>query len=611
MKISVGQQEYDDAFDKKLLSFMNEHTLVVFNALSLNSLFKIGFRQIHQVSDNFVSKTNIQIEYKQFDKIVSLLVLSLSPYINARYVKQKLPKLFFELILDAVKQNDTVSKITLGISKKAKLFLQNILEDENQFLRQILREDQRVFLSWKFDLKQDELKCQIKDAYFDTLSLHTESMSLVQNATVKFDDVAGHQKVKKEFLEIIELFKDSSSLKRFDLDLPKGMILKGPKGMGKKLLAKAFAGQMNLPFVKVSGSQLFDLKYIQTVFESAKASSPSVVIFEDIDTQGLMNGVVSTMSLEPIINQLDKIHQSKDSFIFTILTTSDEGAIIPDILEANRIDIQIEVPKLDMEAREFFIQKILQKPCEENIDVKRLVKYISGMGGDELNRIGQEASLYAARKGLKKLTQEVLLEQINIIKYGTKLENKQIRDIELSMSKTAYHEAGHAVLSYVLLPKIKIEQVTIAPRSEALGFVSYHNEDYIDATSKADIFNDICVLLAGRIAKMHKYGEDGMETGAISDLEVATAQSYAAIALFGMDEELGYINVTSVQAGLGEPLFKEKIEQRVLKWIDDATKKTESEVARLWKAIEAVALALIDKEVIDGDELKAIIEENI
>ena len=175
------------------------------------------------------------------------------------------------------------------------------------------------------------------------------------------------------------------------------------------------------------------------------------------------------------------------------------------------------------------------------------------------------------------------------------------------MAKTAYHEAGHAVLSYVLLPNIKIEQVTVAPRSEALGFVSYHNDDYIDATSKDDLFNDVCVLLAGRIAKMEKFGESGMETGAINDLEVASMQIYAAIALFGMDEKLGYINVSAVESVYGRQILSKKIEDRMLVWINDAKEKTQTEVKRLWPAIEAVAKKLIAKEMIDGEELKEII----
>lgn len=179
-----------------------------------------------------------------------------------------------------------------------------------------------------------------------------------------------------------------------------------------------------------------------------------------------------------------EMNPQEKSVICTIATLSSVENIPETLSKAGRIDIRIEVPKLDMEARRFFIEEVLKKPHEKKIDVEKVVRYISGLGGNELQRIGQEAALLAARKGLKELSEEILLERINIIKYGTKLENKQIRDIEKSMAKTAYHEAGHAVLSYVLLPDIKIEQVTVAPRSETLGFVSYHNDDYVDATSK-------------------------------------------------------------------------------------------------------------------------------
>ncbi|MBT6577611.1 MAG: AAA family ATPase, partial [Campylobacteraceae bacterium] len=415
---------------------------------------------------------------------------------------------------------------------------------------------------------------------------------------------------KKELLEIVALLKEPKRLKHFDLTTPKGMILYGPSGMGKKLLSRAFASEAKMPYIVINGSELFDPKNIYKAYSQSYSGAPAIIILEDIDIQGIVGGMVSNISVEPIIEQLDNLHQSFESPVFTIITISNQRSIPPELLQANRIDIQIEVPKLDIEARHFFIKELLKKPHDKNIDIDRIVRYISGMGGNELKRIGQEAALFAARKGLKELSEEILLEQINIIKYGTKLENKQIRDVEISMAKTAYHEAGHAVLSSILLPKIKIEQVTVAPRSESLGFVSYHNDDYIDAASKDDLFNDICILLAGRIAKIEKFGEDGMETGAVNDLEMATMQVYAAIALFGMDEELGYINISGLEEGYQNQLFKEKIENRILIWIDKATKKTKQEVKRLWPAIHAVAQELIKKEMIDGEELKEIIKNS-
>ncbi|MEA3352634.1 MAG: AAA family ATPase [Campylobacterota bacterium] len=600
----------ESLFHKKLLSLMNEHSVIAFKNLSLNTLIKIATRSLHTMSKSFSKQSNISIEYVDIDEIIWFLTLSLSPYINAKYIKQKLPKQLFNNIYEAMKLKKDINYIRCSVSKKSKNFLKEILKDKKALISSLKKEHKHISLKWKITQDEECVKCTIDDAYFtkDEMSVSSQENLLVSD--IGFDDIAGQKKVKDELKEIISLLKEPKRLQSFHMTPPKGMILYGPVGMGKKILCKAFAQEANMPYITISGSELFDPSKINEAYEKAYSNAPCVVIFEDIDTEGILNGVISTMSTEPITLQLDKLQQSFESPIFTLITINDITNIPETLIQANRIDIKIEVPKLDMEARRFFIEEVLKKPHDKNIDIDRIVRYISGMGGDELKRIGQEASLYAARKGIKKLTEEILLEQINIIKYGTKLENKQIRDIETSMKKTAYHEAGHAVLSFNLLPKIKIEQVTVAPRSESLGFVSYHNEDYIDATSKDDIFNDICVLLAGRVAKMEKFGDEGMETGAISDLETATMQAYGAIALFGMDEELGYINISTLTAGLNKQLFSDKVEKRLLEWINKAKIKTEQEVKKHWKAIEAVAQELIKKEMIDGVELKTIIEKN-
>jgi len=609
-QISLGDT-VDIAFDRKLLSFLNEHAVVVFKTLNLKALIKISGNSLLDMSQKFIKKSGVNIEYNEFEDVVSLLTLSLSPYINTRHIKQMIPKLMFNHIYDDLKIDDNTTQISYQVSKKAKQFLQSILKDEEQFLAKITKQHKRISLNIDSSSIDGKVECIIKDAFYVDEKLSVETHEEMHISDIKFKDVVGHKKVKEELNEILTLLKEPKRLKRFDLSVPKGMFLYGPSGIGKKLIARAFAGEANIPYTVIGGSDLFKKVNIHNAYIQAYSSAPAIVILEDIDIPGILNGVISTMSLEPLIEELDKLQQSFESPIFTIITLSTNANISADLLQANRIAIHIEVPKLDMETRRFFIQDVLKKPHAKNIDIERVVRYISGMGGNELKRIGQESSLYAARKGLKELTEEILLEQINIIKYGSKLENKQIRDIETSMSKTAYHEAGHAVLSYVLLPNIKIEQVTVSPRSEALGFVSYHNDEYIDATTKEELFNDVCVLLAGRIAEMQKYGKNGMETGAVNDLEIATTQIYAAIALFGMDEKLGYINIAGLESVSGKPILSEKIEERILVWIDKATKNTQKEVKRLWKAIDAVALALIEKEMIDGEELKSIIEKNI
>jgi len=608
MDITGGQE---DALDKKLLSLLNEHTIIPFNKLSLKALIQIGSQSLQNMVKDFTKESKVTVEYEEYDPFISLLTLSLSPYINARHVKQKIPELLFNHIYEALKIGDDVKSIIYSVSDESKKFLNDIFENEQSFITQTTKQHKRVNLEWEIAASDGIVQCKIKSALYIKEKISTDSHEDIHVSDISFDDIAGHKKVKDELNEIVTLLKEPNRLKQFDLDIPKGMVLCGPTGMGKKLLARAFAKEADMPYIAINGSDLFNQKNINDAYAKAYSTAPAIIILEDIDIQGIIGGMISTMSLEPVLEQLDNLQQSYDSPIFTILTLNNCANLPTEVIHANRINIRIEVAKLDKDARRFFIEEVLKKPHNKNIDIERVVRYISGMSGNELKRIGQEASLFAARKGLKELTEDILLEQINIIKYGSKLENKQIRDIEKSMSKTAYHEAGHAVLSYVLLPKIKIEQVTVAPRSESLGFVSYHSEEYIDATSKEELFNDVCVLLAGRIAKMEKYGEDGMETGAVSDLEAATIQVYAAIALFGMDEELGYINISGLDVGGTNIVLQDKIEERILVWMEKAKKHTEAEVKRLWNAIDAVAQELIKKEVIDGEELKEIIKSNI
>lgn len=613
----LGQEEIvisgvkEKVFDKKLLSLLNECTLVPFNRLSLTALIKIGAQSLHGMSQNFIKESGVEIEYRNIDELISLLTLALAPYLNARHIRKKLPEMVFNRIYETLKNKTAISKITFKVATKAGTFAKEALRDQALLLRKISKQRESIELEWREHVAKGTVEFTITNAFFRKEKLPISSEDSLHVSDITFDDIAGQQRVKAELAEILTLLKEPERLKQFNMPLPKGMILYGPSGMGKKLLARAFANAADIPFIVVRDADLFDAGKIHKAYAQAYSSAPAIVLLEDIDVQGLIGGVIATMNIQPLTEEIDAIHQSFEAPIFTIITIGESSPIPEPLVQTGRIDIRVEVPKLDMEARRFFIEEILKKPHDARIDIEKVVRYISGMGGEELKRIGQEASLYAARKGLKEISEEMLLEQINIIKYGNKLENKQIRDIEISMAKTAYHEAGHAVLSYVLCPNIKIEQVTVAPRSDALGFVSYHNDDYVNAISKDELFANICVLLGGRIANMKKYGKSGMETGAITDLEIASMQAYSAIALFGMDDELGYINISGIEDAYDKELLAEKLETRLLAWIDDAKKQTEKEVKRLWPAIEAVALALIEKEMIDGLELKKIIEEKL
>ena len=598
----------EQAFDAKLLSLMNQNRAVPFGKLTLTSLIKIGARALHEMSQHFLHQNNIALEYIEFDKIASLLTLSLAPYLNAQHIKDKIPEVMFGHIYSTLKLHTPATKILCDLSAEAVLFLDQTLTDPARLLKQLRDQHQRVALSWEYSHTQEALRCTITNASFtkQVLAIHEEEA--LHSSEITFNDVAGHQKAKKELLEVVSLFKEPKRLARFGMSLPKGMILLGDPNIGKKMLARAFANELDMPYITLSGADLFDEKKIRKVYEKARTYAPSIVILEDLDIQGIIGGMVSSIAVAPFMAQMDALPQSLEPGIFTIATLSSTNAVLEPITASGYLELTVHVPKLDMEARRFFIEQILTLPNDGKIDVEKVVRYISGMDGKELKKIAYDAAMFAARKNKKQLTEAILLEQINSIKYGTKLDNRHIRDIEKSMETTAYHEAGHAVLSFFLMPHTKIEQVTVAPRSETLGFVSYNNDEYVDASSKEDLFSNICVLLGGRMATIHKYGEQGIETGAVSDLEIASLQVYAAIAIFGMDEKLANISVNGIEQGYTKELFNEQIQERMLVWLQEAKTKAAQEVATHWDAIEAVAQALIKKEVIDALELQTLIQ---
>ena len=432
----------------------------------------------------------------------------------------------------------------------------------------------------------------------------TKDTPKIRESKISFDDVVGHKQIKERLKGIIKIIEKPEMLERFDTPIPKGMLLYGPVSVGKSLLAKAFAKEAGLSYLEISGSKLFELEYIKEVYDTASKHAPCVVILEDIDIKGIMHGAITNVSFSDIA----KVMESAEERVFTIATAESLDEIDPVLTSSQKLDFLLEVMELDKDARRFFIEKIMEKPHDPDINVERIVRYITGMSALELERIGRMAVLSVVEQDKEVITEEILIEQINIIKYGHKVEKKMVETLEKELKMTAYHEAAHAVLSVLLLPHIKIEQVTISPRSKMLGFVSYNEEDPLSNISKIDLFHDICVLLSGRAAKVKKMGEDQMDSGAQNDLSQASLQAYAAITTLGMDRELGYINLNAINS-LDNYFLEQQIEKRFLHWMHVAKQNAEKLVDLHWDKIETLAQKLIEQEIVESDELFSIIGE--
>lgn len=414
--------------------------------------------------------------------------------------------------------------------------------------------------------------------------------------------MVGHTHIKERLKSIINILKNPKQLETFDIPAPKGLLLYGPVSVGKSMLAKAFAHEAGVKYLEISGSKLFELNFIKEVYEVAQKHAPCIVILEDIDIKGIVQGAITNVSFSDIA----KVLESVDDKVFTIATAQVLDEVDPVVTAPQKLDFLIEVSKLDKDARRFFIEKILQKPHDTKIDTERIVRYITGMSAMELERLGRMAALSVIEQGGSKITEEILIEQINIIKYGHKVETQMVRNLEEEMKMTAYHEAAHAILSSLLLPHIKIEQVTISRRSKMLGFVSYNAEDEMTNITKAELFKDVCVLFSGRMAKMKKRGTEHMDSGAVEDLSQASINIYAAITSLGMDKELGFVNIESITL-MDNYFLSQQIEKRFLHWVSVAQDYTKKLVDEQWELIEALALKLIEEEIVESDELAKIV----
>ena len=457
----------ESAIDAELLSLMAQNYVILFRHLLLSTLYKIAKKRLQDAIAQLRSQSGIDVKIKNKEIFIKLLTLSFTPYLNARRLHRKLPDLLLDIILFAVKKSEEVAQsYTIVVDEQAAKTVQKL---DRTRISDLVRKNETITLTW--DLQAPNV-IVLKKATIKQLPLYADSLQkpALSYSQISFSDVAGQRSVKASLKEILGVIKNPNRVKKFGIAMPKGVLLHGPKGVGKSMLALAFCKEASMPYIQLTGIDLSDANLIHSAYQKAKDAAPAVVILDGLEPKEEL----PPLATDAIINELDAIEEEQ---VFTIATSSHKELLDKNLFATDRIDIHIEVPELDMEARKYFVKKILQKPNDGKIDIDRVARYMSGLSGYEMQRVAKEAAMYVLRKNLSLITEEILIEQINNIKYGSKIDKKRIRNIEKDLVKTAYHEAGHAVLSYILLPDVKIEQVTITPRSQALGFVSYSDEE--------------------------------------------------------------------------------------------------------------------------------------
>lgn len=603
------------AISAPMISRLSQASIVFFNKLKFKDILDISKTTFNSYIKSFEKQYSIKhILENDYNDIIKILTLTFSPNLDIRRIKSKLGKLIFNHITDWLISEDVDIKhykeLKIRFSKDVgnTLVKINKLINEDKIDREIVIKNELLKYEYLITINKKTLIFEFTNIYFEKVKrvadFNGEVPLTFELPDKSFDNIAGHEKAKKRLEEVINLLKNRDKLKEFDIKIPKGVLLYGPPGTGKTMLAKALANEAKLPFISTTANDLISTEgLISKVFAKANENAPTIIFIDELDAfrkrgTSAQNESYFAPKINAFLTNLDGFDSSND--VFVIAATNKKEDIDEAILRSGRIDVHIQINSLDKEARKFFIENIILKDSKAKVDIEKLVKYTTTLNGSDLQKVKREAFLYAIRHGLDDVTEEILIEQINTIKYGDKITHLSVDE---TLEETAYHEAGHAIISRVVRPEKKIEQITITPRDRSLGFVSYEKSEEYSNTTIDDIKNHICICLAGRLTQVKRYSNiKGLDTGASDDLEKATMAAYQAIAIFGMDEEFGNLNISKVE-NLQQD-YDGQIKRRVQVWIKECEEKTIKLIENHWDEIDALAQRLLKEEVVDGEYSK-------
>ena len=438
---------------------------------------------------------------------------------------------------------------------------------------------------------------------------------------VTFKDVAGLYGAKDEVMEIVDFLKNPKKYTALGGKIPKGALLVGPPGTGKTLLAKAVAGEANVPFFSISGSDFVEMfvgvgaSRVRDLFRQAKEKAPCIVFIDEIDAVGRARskngGFSSNDERENTLNQLltEMDGFGTNSGVIILAATNRADILDKALMRAGRFDRQIHVELPDLKEREEIFQVHLRNlKLADDFDLEFLAKHTPGFSGADIANVCNEAALTAARKNKKAIDKQDFLDAVDRIIGGLERKSKIITPEE--KRSIAHHEAGHATVSWLLPHANPLFKVTIVPRGQALGAAWYLPEER-QLVTKDQMIDEMCSLIGGRVAEEIVNGQPS--TGALNDLERLTKMAYAMVTYYGMSDEVGnisYYDSTGARAyDLGKP-YSEKTAELIDKEVKDLVQtihdRTENILKENFEGFSQLAAILLEKEVIFADDLERI-----
>jgi cell division protease FtsH len=438
---------------------------------------------------------------------------------------------------------------------------------------------------------------------------------------ITFNDVAGLEGAKEEVQEVVDFLKNSEKYTKLGGKIPKGVLLVGPPGTGKTLLAKAVAGEAKVPFFSLSGSDFVEMfvgvgaSRVRDLFAQAKAKSPAIIFIDEIDAIGRARGKGQFSggnderenTLNQLLTEMDGF--GTDTNVILIAATNRADILDKALMRAGRFDrsIYVDLPELH-ERKEIFEVHLKNIKMDDTIDREFLAKQTPGFSGADIANLCNEAALIAARNNHEAVNKQDFLDAVDRIIGGLEKKNKAIKPSE--KRRVAYHEAGHATISWLVEHAAPLLKVTIVPRGRSLGAAWYLPEER-QLTTTEQMYDELCATLGGRAAEQVIFGN--ISTGALSDLERVTKQAQAMVTIYGLNEKVGNISYYD-SSGQSEYNFNKPYSESTAKMIDEEISKIiEYQYQRAVQILsenkdklDALAGKLLEKEVIFREDLEEI-----
>ena len=438
---------------------------------------------------------------------------------------------------------------------------------------------------------------------------------------VTFKDVAGLKEEKAEMIEIVDFLKEPQKYTKMGARVPKGVLLCGKPGTGKTLIAKAIAGEANVPFISMSGSEFIEMfaglgaSRVRKLFEKAEKISPCIIFIDEIDAIGSRRSssgsgadTENNQTLNQLLVEMDGFNT--DTSVIVIAATNRPEMLDEALLRPGRFDRTITIGLPDIKDREEILKIHLKnKKVADNVDLKAIAEDTAGFSGAELANILNEAAIYAANRNHEKITFDDIEDALKKVTVGLEKKDKVVSEKDKRL--TAYHEAGHAVVSRYLDTQNNVKEVSIIPRGVAGGYTMYKTNEDKFYLSKTEMEEKLISLLGGRAAE--KIALDDISTGASNDLEVAMKIARDMVTVYGMSEKIGPMSINLDKDPyqqlelLGNDL-EDEIGKEVRRIIDEAYVKAQELLLMHRDKLDAVANVLLEKEKINQEEFDRIFE---